>query len=43
MLKRAYALRRCLWSGWEGFVRYVWSTVVGYNLVTLARIRLAEA
>ena len=43
VLKRAYGLRRCLWSGWEGFLRYVWSTVVGYNLVTLARIRLADA
>ncbi len=42
VLKRAYALRRCPWRGWSGFVRYVWSTVVGYNLVRLARIRLAQ-
>jgi len=43
VLKRAYALRRCTWSGWSGFLRYVWSVVVGSNLVKLARLRLADA
>lgn len=42
-LKRAFGLDRCTWSGWEGFNRYVWSSVVSYNLLVLARIRLASA
>lgn len=42
-LKRAFGLDRCTWSGWEGFKRYVWSSVVSYNLLVLARIRLASA
>jgi IS5 family transposase len=41
-LKRAFGLDRCTWSGWEGFKRYVWSSVVSYNLLVLARIRLAS-
>jgi len=36
-LKRAFGLRRCNWSGWEGFQQYVWSAVVSYNLLVLAR------
>ena len=36
-LKRAFGLRRCNWSGWEGFQQYVWSSVVSYNLLVLAR------
>jgi transposase, IS5 family len=39
-LKRAFGLRRCNWSGWEGFQQYVWSAVVSYNLLVLARIKL---
>ena len=31
-LKRAFGLDRCTWSGWEGFKRYVWSSIVSYNL-----------
>ncbi len=43
VLKRAFGLDRCTWSGWEGFKRYVWSSIVSYNLLVLARIRLASA
>jgi len=39
-LKRAFGLRRCNWSGWEGFQQYVWSAVVSYNLLVLARNKL---
>jgi IS5 family transposase len=41
-LKRAFALDRCTWSGWEGFKRYVLSSIVSYNLLVIARIKLAE-
>jgi len=43
VLKRAFGLDRCNWTGWEGFKRYVWSNIVSYNLLVLARIRLAAA
>ena len=42
-LKRAFGLDRCTWSGWGGFKQYVWSSIVSYNLLVLARIRLAKA
>lgn len=42
-LKRAFGLSRCSWKGWEGFKRYVWSAIVSYNLLVLARVKLAEA
>lgn len=42
-LKRAFGLDRCLWSGWEGFKQYVWSSIVSYNLLVLARSRMAQA
>lgn len=42
-LKRRFGLSRCPWSGWRGFRRYVWSNVVSYNLLVLARISLAKA
>jgi transposase, IS5 family len=42
-LKRAFGLDRCTWSGWEGFKRYVWSSIVSYNLLVLARTRAASA
>lgn len=32
-LKRAFGLDRCTWKGWEGFGRYVWSSIVSYNLL----------
>ena len=41
-LKRAFGLDRCTWSGWEGFKRYVLSSIVSYNLLVLARTRLAK-
>jgi IS5 family transposase len=41
-LKRSYGLKRCNWSGWEGFKAYVWSAIVAYNLAVLARIQLAK-
>ena len=40
--KRCYGLRRCDWSGFEGFEAYVWTSVLAGNLVTLARLRLAR-
>jgi IS5 family transposase len=42
-LKRAFGLDRCTWKGWEGFGRYVWSSIVSYNLLILARTKLAAA
>ena len=42
-LKRAFGLDRCIWSGWGGFKQYVWSSIVSYNLLVMARIRLARA
>ena len=41
-LKRAFGLDRCNWEGWEGFKRYVWSSIFAYNLQVIARIRLDE-
>lgn len=41
-LKRAYGLDRCSWSGWQGFKQYVWSNIVSYNLLVLARLKLAS-
>ncbi len=35
-LKRAFGLRRCNWSGLDGFKRYAWSSVVAYNAMVLA-------
>ncbi len=37
-LKRSYGLARCLWKGWEKFKSYVWSSIVSYNLVLLAKL-----
>jgi len=42
-LKRAFGLDRCTWKGWQGFGRYVWSSIVSYNLLVLARTKLASA
>lgn len=42
-LKRRFGLGRCTWTGWRGFRRYVWSNVVSYNLLVLARIQLVQA
>jgi IS5 family transposase len=40
-LKRAFSLSRCCWSGWDGFVQYVQSAVFSYNLLVLARLKIA--
>jgi transposase, IS5 family len=42
-LKRAFGLDRCNWKGWEGFKRYVWSSIFAYNLQVIARIKLEKA
>lgn len=42
-MKRAFGFDRCTWSGLDGFKRYVWSSVVSYNLLVMARIRLSSA
>jgi IS5 family transposase len=39
-LKRVFGLRRCLWKGWHHFQRYVYASIVSYNLVVLARLLL---
>ena len=43
VLKRSYGLYRCNWHGWAGFQQYVWSSVVSYNLLVMARLTLASA
>ena len=43
VLKRAFGLFRCVWSGWDGFVRCVQSAVVAYNLLLLGRLKDAKA
>lgn len=42
-LKRAFGLDRCTWKGWDGFKRYVWSSIFAYNLQVIARIKLEAA
>jgi len=41
VLKRSLGLSRCTWRGQTGFKAYVWSSVVAFNLVVLARHCLA--
>jgi len=41
VLKRAFGLDRCTWSGWQGFLSYVWSAIIAYNLAVMARHILA--
>jgi IS5 family transposase len=36
-LKRSFGLERCTWKGWAGFARYVATSIVAANLLTLAR------
>ena len=43
VLKRAFGLFRCTWSGWHGFVRCVRSAVVAYNLLVLGRLKTSQA
>jgi IS5 family transposase len=42
-LKRAVGLTRVVWRGLQGFKSYVWSSVVSFNALTLARRLLARA
>jgi IS5 family transposase len=42
-LKRAFGLDRCNWKSWEGFKRYLWSSIFAYNLQVIARTRLEAA
>ena len=42
-LKRSFGLDCCTWRGWAGFKRYLWSSVISYNLLVLARRKLATA
>lgn len=37
-LKRAYGLSRSFWRGLKGFMASVWSGIVSYNLVRIARL-----
>jgi transposase, IS5 family len=37
-LKRAYGLRPSLWRGLQGFMADLWSSIVSYNLVRIARL-----
>ena len=43
VLKRAFGLFRCTWTGWHGFTRCVRSAVVAYNLLVLGRLRSTPA
>jgi IS5 family transposase len=36
-LKRAFGAGRAEWKGEDGFNAFVWSSVITYNLVRLAR------
>jgi len=38
-LKRSLGLTRCTWKGWESFKSYVWSSIIGANLLTIARAK----
>jgi len=42
VLKRAFGLTRTNWRGKQGFIAYVKSCVVAYNLTILARLKLAD-
>lgn len=39
-LKRRYGWYRCSWKGWGRFQAYAWSSVVAYNLITMARLSM---
>ena len=42
-LKRSFGLSCCDWTGWPGFKKYVWSALVSYNFLVLARLKIATA
>ena len=37
-LKRTFGVSKATWKGHEGFQAFVWSSVISYNLVRLARL-----
>lgn len=41
VLKRAFGLSRCTWTGLDGFEKYVRSAIISYNLLMLARLKMA--
>jgi IS5 family transposase len=41
-LKRAFGLSKAKWKGRDGFYAFVWASTLCYNLVRMARLRLAE-
>lgn len=41
-LKRAFGMDRCIWRGEESFKSYVWASIVSFNLMVMARHRLAK-
>lgn len=42
-LKRSFGMDCCTWRGWAGFRRYLWSSIISYNLLVLARLQMAKA
>ena len=40
MFKRVFGADRCTWKGWEHFQQYVHLSVLSFNLLVLARLRL---
>jgi len=38
-LKRAFGVSKALWKGHDGFKAFVWSSVISYNLVRMARLQ----
>lgn len=36
-LKRVFGLDRCTWKSWDSFQSYVWSSILSFNLLVLAR------
>ena len=40
MLKRVFGADRCTWKGWEHFQQYLHLSVLSFNLLVLARLRL---
>ena len=39
-LKRIFGLDRCSWRSWSSFQSYVWSSILSFNLLVLARHQL---
>ena len=42
-LKRVFGLDRCTWRSLPSFHAYVWSSILSFNLLVLARHQLAVA